>query len=79
MCVLTSVSLALTAFPAGAQEGAEERSVSLVMPVGDMAPRRPSRPMELLSADQAAVLNEKMQGYSAPEESLLINKAASYF
>ncbi len=79
MCVLASVSLALTAFPAGAQEGAEERSVSLVMPVGDMAPRRPSRPMELLSADQAAVLNEKMQGYSAPEESLLINKAASYF
>lgn len=79
ICVLLSAALAFSSFPAAAGETAQEQSVSLVMPVGDMAPRRPSRPLELLSSDQAADLNEKMQQYAGTEESLLINKAASYY
>ena len=53
--------------------------VPFVMPVGDMAPRVPTKPMEMLSSEDAAQINEKMASYSAEAESLLINRAEQYF
>ena len=51
----------------------------LVMPTGDMAPRTPSRPLEMLSASQAEELNEQMANYAPQETSLLINRANSFY
>lgn len=63
--------------PLGAQEAAPVNSV--VMPTGDMAQRRPSKPMEMLSSADAQALDRQMADYVAQEQSLLVNKAETYY
>ena len=76
--IMAAVILLLIAFslPAGASEISKE---IIVMPVGDMAPRVPTKPLEMLSSQDATQLNEKMASYQGPEVNLLINRATTYF
>ena len=76
VAAVCAVSLSSFQIPVCAQETAER---PFVMPVGDMAPRVPTRPLEMLSAEEASSLNEKMAAYQAPGESLLVNRARNYF
>ena len=72
VAAVCAVSLSSFQIPVCAQETADR---PFVMPVGDMAPRVPTRPLEMLSAEDASSLNEKMAAYQASGESLLVNRA----
>lgn len=50
-----------------------------IMPSGDMAEYRPSKPMEFLSGQDAEELDEIMKNYDPDGDSLLLNKAKSYY
>ena len=50
-----------------------------IMPSGDMAEYRPSKPMEFLSGQDAEELDEIMKNYDPDGDSLLFNKAKSYY
>ena len=52
---------------------------TIALPSGDLAEYRPSKPMELLSGQEAAELDEAMQSYNANGNTLLINNAKSYY
>ena len=69
--------IAASAFPAAAQEGLNVDT--LVMPTGDLAVRKPSKPMELLSGAEAQALDEQMAGYQGVTNNLLINTATSFY
>ena len=56
-----------------------EEEETFHMPTGDMAVRVPSRPMEMLSAQDAQTLDEQMASYQPQEESLLKNKAEHFY
>lgn len=49
------------------------------MPTGDIAEFRPSKPLELLSSQEAQELDEMMASYNENGQSLLNNQSASYF
>lgn len=63
-----------TAFASGAGnlEGVQ-------MPSGDLAEYKPSKPMELLSGQDAAKLDEIMQAYNAAGSTLLKNASQTYY
>jgi len=63
--------------PAHAAESIMPQKIN--MPSGDMAPRKPSKPLEMLSSAEADSLNEKMAQYEPSGKSLLINNADSFF
>ena len=52
---------------------------NFVMPTGDMAVRKPSRPMELLSSADADNLNAKMSEYEPQQTELLVNRAGTFY
>lgn len=52
---------------------------SVALPTGDLAVHQPSQPMELLSSADAQELNEQMAGYTPQQETLLVNRAQSYY
>lgn len=74
---ILAISTVLFANTAKAQS--IEEGVSSVMPTDDLAVYRPAQPMELLSAAEAAALNEQMASYTPKQTSLLINNAGSYY
>lgn len=69
-------SLVLPPF-AGAEQSLD--MLNSLRPVGGLAVRTPSKPMEMLSGSEAQDLNEKMAGYAGQEKSLLINNARNYY
>ena len=75
-----TLALALLIVPVNAVPAAEpaERP-RMVRPTGDLAPHKPSKPMELLTAADAEALNEQMSGYEAKETSLLRNRAEHFY
>ena len=53
--------------------------LSVPMPSGSLAEYRSSKPLELLSGQEAAELDEAMQSYNSDGNTLLINAAQSYY
>lgn len=79
-CVLFVLFAGLVLLPGSAAASGVRKSLGAhTMPSGDLAEYRPSKPMELLSGQDAAELDEIMRAYNADGSSLLINQAPSYF
>ena len=78
VCVgLAALLLLSAAQGAGAQE--KMADTGFVMPTGDMAVLKPSKPMELLSGADAQQLDEQMAGYTPTDSGLLVNRASTYY
>lgn len=79
VCLLTGVLLLETLAAASQASQEVEPVYPVVMPTGDMAQRRPSKPLEMLSSADAKELDAQMAGYVPQEQSLLRNKAETYY
>ncbi len=80
--VIAAALLLSAAALSGAEAGNEDIEVPgavNTMPSGDLAEFRPSKPMELLTGQDAAELDEIMKTYNADGSSLLVNSAPSYY
>ena len=75
--IAAAAALLLAASPAAGQEAAE--TSSFVMPTGDLAIRKPSQPMSLLSGSDVQELDAQMASYQGVKESLLINNANHFY
>ncbi len=75
VCALLLAASARVAGPARA----EQKQLIINMPTGDLAARKPSQPMEMLSSADVDQLNEHMAGYTGKDEKLLKNRARRYY
>ena len=70
--------IALTVLWGQASMADDTIDLSVPMPSGGLAEYRSSKPLELLSGQEAAELDEAMQSYNSDGNTLLINAAQSY-
>ncbi len=77
--VLPFVQTPIRAETGGAQTEQRVDIGNISIPSGSRAVMKPSKPMELLSQAEAADLEERMADYTAPQESLLINRAEHFY
>lgn len=76
-CILLALLWALS-FSAPAEQSGKLGKI-VTMPTGDIAVRKPSQPMEMLSTNDVDTLNAHMAEYAGQQKQLLANKARNYY